>query len=207
MNIKIVDSKLSNVSSVKNMIHWVGHEATIVRNLNKVKDGDRIILPGIGNFGKAMNYLKHHGLVDQIHEIANKKKNPILGICLGMQLLGSSSDENRLTKGLSLIKNKVRKFKRTELKKLNLPHVGFNNIKVNTNDNNFFSNLPKKIDFYFVHAYRMLVEDLKCDYATCIYGIKFLASFNKDNIFGTQFHPEKSQDNGLNLLKNFITNA
>ena len=207
INIALIDLEMGNLKSVQNSLDYLGYDYEIVQSSKDLNNYTHIILPGVGSFKKAMNKLKETKLKEKIIYAVKYKKVKILGICLGMQLLGSSSDENGLTKGLSLIKNKVRKFKRTELKKLNLPHVGFNNIKVNTNDNNFFSNLPKKIDFYFVHAYRMLVEDLKCDYATCIYGIKFLASFNKDNIFDTQFHPEKSQDNGLNLLKNFITNA
>ena len=195
MNIKIIDSKLSNVSSVKNMINWVGHEATIVSNLNKVEDGDRIILPGIGNFGKAMNYLKQHGLVDKINEIAKKKKNPILGICLGMQLLMNESEESPGIKGLGLIDGSVKKF--------NFKNVGWNTLEL-LNENPIFNNFNKSQSrYYFVHSYFVNCKNSENVLSKTNYGLTFDSAIFKENIYGFQFHPEKSLKHGANLIKNF----
>ncbi len=202
MNIKIIDSKLSNVSSVKNMINWVGHEATIIENLNKVEDGDRIILPGIGNFGKAMNYLNEHGLVEKIHEIANKKKNPILGICLGMQLLMNESEESPGINGLGLIDGSVKKFN-FEDKQLKIPHVGWNTLKL-SNEHPIFNNFNKnKSRYYFVHSYFVNCKNSENVLSRTNYGQTFHSAIFKENIFGFQFHPEKSLKHGANLIKNF----
>tara|TARA_Y100001978_G_scaffold146601_1_gene131568 strand:- start:78 stop:701 length:624 start_codon:yes stop_codon:yes gene_type:complete len=202
MNIKILDSKLSNVSSVKNMINWVGHEAIIVTNLNEVRDGDRIILPGIGNFGKAMNYLKHHGLVDQIHEIANRKKNPILGICLGMQLLMNESEESPGIKGLGLIDGSVKKFN-FKNEQLKIPHVGWNTLDL-LNENPIFNNFNKtQSRYYFVHSYFVNCKNSENVLSKTNYGLTFDSAIFKENIYGFQFHPEKSLKHGANLIKNF----
>ena len=202
MNIKIIDSKLSNVSSVKNMINWVGHEATIVKNLNEVRDGDRIILPGIGNFGKAMNYLKQHGLVDKIHEIAKKKNNPILGICLGMQLLMNESEESPGIKGLGLIDGSVKKFN-FKNEQLKIPHVGWNTLEL-LNENPIFNNFHKSQSrYYFVHSYFVNCKNSENVLSRTNYGFTFDSAIFKENIYGFQFHPEKSLKHGANLIKNF----
>tara|TARA_B100000963_G_scaffold197974_1_gene172297 strand:+ start:5901 stop:6536 length:636 start_codon:yes stop_codon:yes gene_type:complete len=202
IKIKILDSKLSNVSSVKNMINWVGHEATIVRNLNEVIDGDRIILPGIGNFGKAMNYLKHHGLEDQIHEIANRKKNLILGICLGMQLLMNESEESPGIRGLGLIDGSVKKFN-FKNEQLKIPHVGWNTLDL-LNENPIFNNFNKtQSRYYFVHSYFVNCKNSENVLSKTNYGLTFDSAIFKENIYGFQFHPEKSLKHGANLVKNF----
>ncbi len=203
INLALIDLGMGNLGSVKNSLNFLGFNFEVIKFPKELRKQTHIILPGVGSFKKAMKILREKKLDKRIKHLVLEEKVKILGICLGMQLLGSSSDENGLTKGLALIENKVRKFKNSELKKLKNPHVGFNNIDIKSNNKNFFQNLSKSSNFYFVHSYRMLVENLNCDYATCKYGIEFLASFNKDNIYGTQFHPEKSQDSGLNLLKNF----
>ena len=132
-----------------------------------------------------------------------KKKN-ILGICLGMQLLSASSTENGFTNGLSLIKNKVEKFKKEDVQNNNIPHVGFNNIKIIDDKDGFFKNINKDSNFYFVHSYRMDANNLKNNFAMCNYGEDFLAAFNIDNIYGVQFHPEKSQSCGIQIITNFL---
>ena len=202
MNIKIIDSKLSNVSSVKNMIEWVGHNATVVENLKNIEDGDRIILPGIGNFGKAMNYLHENNLVKQIQEIAQNKKNPILGICLGMQLLMNESEESPGINGLGLIDGSVKKFNFSN-NQLKIPHIGWNTFDIIRN-NPILNNFDRiKSRYYFVHSYFVDCNNNDNVLSKTNYGISFDSVISQDNIFGFQFHPEKSLKHGANLIKNF----
>ncbi len=120
-----------------------------------------------------------------------------------MQLLGSHGTEDGETEGLALVSNRVDKFTPQELGPNKLPHVGFNTVQLQE-QSGLFRNLPEEADFYFVHSYRMLVEEMACNKATCVYGTEFLAAFQMGNVYGTQFHPEKSQTNGLSLLRNFL---
>ena len=144
-------------------------------------------------------------LLDQaIIESVTDSETRLLGICLGMQLLGDSSDEDGFTKGLGLVKMKFEYFDEPDDKlNIKIPHVGFNTIKPSTG-NGIFKGLENSPEFYFVHSYRALLDSPIGIYATCEYGVKFLAAFDNGNICGTQFHPEKSQTNGLIMLKNFI---
>lgn len=202
MNIKIIDSKLSNVSSVKNMIEWVGHNATIVENLKNIEDGDRIILPGIGNFGKAMNYLHENNLVKQIQEVAQNKKNPILGICLGMQLLMNESEESPGINGLGLIEGSVKKFNFSN-NQLKIPHIGWNTFDIIRN-NPILNDFDRETSrYYFVHSYFVDCYNSDNVLSKTNYGISFDSVISQDNIFGFQFHPEKSLKHGANLIKNF----
>jgi glutamine amidotransferase len=162
-------------------------------------------LPGVGSFKKAMENLKINGLHQAIQECANNKGINLLGICLGMQLLCESSSEGGFTKGLSLIKNKVETFTQKEIGNKKIPHVGFNQVKIEK-DSSLFKNINDNSDFYFDHSFRVIQNKNLKNFQTCEYGTKFVASFEKDNIYGTQFHPEKSQSNGLTLMYNFLNN-
>ena len=205
-NIKlaVIDIGMGNIRSIENSLNYLSFKYKIINQPKKLEKYTHLILPGVGSYKKAMNMLNKTKFTNSIKLLVRQKKIKILGICLGMQLLGSSSNEGGYTKGLSLIKNKTVKFSTKELKKKKIPHVGFNSIEIKSNKNYFYKNIPKQANFYFVHSYRMLVENFSDDCTTTKYGINFLSSFNKDNIYGTQFHPEKSQNNGLNLIKNFL---
>ena len=138
-----------------------------------------------------------------LNDAVKNKETKILGICLGMQLLGSHGTEDGDSKGLGLVANKVEMFTDNELGQNKIPHVGFNSVKFNETEG-LFKDIDKESNFYFTHSYMMLRDNIKGRYGECQYGISFLAAFEQGNICGTQFHPEKSQTNGLILLKNFL---
>jgi len=204
VKLAVIDIGMGNIRSIENSLNYLSFKYKIINQPKKLEKYTHLILPGVGSYKKAMNMLNKTKFTNSIKLLVRQKKIKILGICLGMQLLGSSSNEGGYTKGLSLIKNKTVKFSTKELKKKKIPHVGFNSIEIKSNKNYFYKNIPKQANFYFVHSYRMLVENFSDDCTITKYGINFLSSFNKDNIYGTQFHPEKSQNNGLNLIKNFL---
>lgn len=204
IKVGIVDFGMGNLNSVCNALKFLGLEFTIILKPDDLNNLTHIILPGVGSFKKAMTNLSLLNLVEKIRSSVLNEKKKILGICLGMQLLGSSSTEDGYTEGLSLINNRVRIFSTKETKKKSIPHVGFNTIKIFNNRSFFFNKINDNSNFYFIHSYRMLREELIDNYALCNYGSDFLAAFNYKNIFGTQFHPEKSQSNGLQLLYNFL---
>ena len=200
----IVDFGMGNINSICNALKFIGSEFTIVLKPDDLNNLTHIILPGVGSFKKAMTNLSSLDLVEKIRNSVLSEKKKILGICRGMQLLGSSSTEDGYTEGLSLINNKVRIFSSKETMQKNIPHIGFNTIKIFNNRTFFFNKIDDNSNFYFIHSYRMLREELIDNYALCNYGSDFLAAFNYNNIFGTQFHPEKSQSNGLQLIYNFL---
>jgi glutamine amidotransferase len=201
----ILNFGMGNIISVKNIFDYLGCKTTVSSNYQDIKNFSHIVLPGVGSFKKAMNNLKSLKLNEEIIEQVTVKKKKILGICLGMQLLGSSSTENGLCEGLKLITNEVIKFEDYKFDKLKFPHVGFNNIKIINNKNNFFNEIDDMDNFYFNHNYFMSIDHFRDNYATCDYGNSFVAAFKKDNLFGVQFHPEKSQSSGLKILSNFLS--
>lgn len=206
MIVGIVNFKMGNINSVSNALNFLGCENKIINTVEDFENITHIILPGVGSFNDAMINLNKLNFVSKIKEKVFEEKKKILGICLGMQLLGISSTENGFTKGLSLIDNKVEKFSKQDVKENNIPHVGFNNINIIDDKNGFFKNLTNKSNFYFVHSYRMEINNLKTDFALCNYGTDFLAAFKFRNIYGVQFHPEKSQSCGIQILTNFLNN-
>ena len=203
ISIGILDYGMGNLKSVEISLNYLGCKNTLIRNPNVLNSYSHIILPGVGSFKRAIKNLKLIGMDKALIEAANRKKQKILGICLGMQLLFNSSTEDGFTKGLNLIEGKVEKFSAKETQNLKVPHVGFNQISFD-NKNIFFKNIKNNSDFYFDHSYRIVNFKKKINPVTSNYGIDFLSGFNFENIYGTQFHPEKSQSNGLLLLKNFI---
>ena len=206
MIVGIVNFKMGNINSVCNALNFLGCDNKIINTLEDFKNITHLILPGVGSFNDAMINLNNLNFVSKIREQVFEKKKKILGICLGMQLLGSSSTENGFTNGLSLIENKVEKFSKEEVKENNIPHVGFNNINIIDDKNGFFKNLNNDSNFYFVHSFRMKANNIKNDFALCNYGTDFLAAFKFRNIYGVQFHPEKSQSCGIQILTNFLKN-
>jgi len=199
----IVDFGMGNIWSVAGAIRYLGGKAVVSSDPDLISKSDCLILPGVGSFRKAMAVLSETGIQTAIEECVQSRGSKILGICLGMQLLGAQGTEDGETEGLGLIENRVEKFLYRTDQNLKIPHIGFNSTIISENQG-LFENLPKTADFYYVHAYRMLPEKLSGRIATCRYGIEFLAAFEFANICGTQFHPEKSQTNGLVLLKNFL---
>ncbi len=197
----VIDYGMGNLFSVASALRYLGCEPLISDDPRVVKTTPHVILPGVGSFRLAMERLRAKGLDDAMRETVQSGNN-LLGICLGMQLLGASSTEDGSTAGLGVIANTVQLF--DESTGIKIPHVGFNEITP-TSTKGLFEGLPEKPHFYFVHSYRMSVGELDCAHATCTYGDEFLAAFDMGNVCGAQFHPEKSQANGLQLLKNFLT--
>ncbi|HRG60921.1 MAG TPA: imidazole glycerol phosphate synthase subunit HisH [Aliarcobacter cryaerophilus] len=196
----IIDYNMGNLASVYNACSKFTKDLKIVKNADDLKNLDKIILPGVGAYKDAMQHLEDSGLKDAILDFANSKK-PLLGICLGMQLLFESSEEFGYTKGLGLIEGKVVKFDKSKMSSyLKIPHMGWN--KIVNKDNPLFKNLQNPY-LYFVHSYHVITDD-KYTIATTNYGYDFVSAVNKDNIFGFQPHPEKSHNNGLKILENFI---
>jgi imidazole glycerol-phosphate synthase subunit HisH len=206
LRVAVIDYGMGNVWSVISALKYLGAEPKLVCDPKEILSYDFIVLPGVGSFKKGMEALKSRGIDKTICEAVNNKGAKILGICLGMQLLGSCGTEGGEINGLGLVNNVVDRFTDEELSENKIPHVGFNPVKF-SDDTGLFRDLPENADFYFTHSYRMLAENINGGHALCKYGINFLAAFEVNNICGTQFHPEKSQTNGLILLRNFLGEA
>jgi len=202
MKIVIVDYGMGNIRSIVGALKHLGvNEISISSKFEEIRACDKLILPGVGSFGKAMNQIKEKQLDKSLYQVVVKEKKPILGICLGMQLLGISSTEDGFNDGLKFINGDVTKFEYSTLK---IPHVGFNQVFF-ANDTLLYKNFPQMADFYFTHSFKMQ-SSKSIKQSFCDYGGEFIASFEVDNIAGVQFHPELSQNNGLKLLRNFINN-
>lgn len=201
--VTVIDYGMGNLHSVLGALRYLGAQTTISSDPQHIKKADCLILPGVGSFRKAMLRIREAEMEDAILEAVTYKQRKVLGICLGMQLLGSYGTEDGGSSGLGLIPNRVEKFTADETNQLKIPHIGFNSTFFSQRKG-LFRNLHNPADFYYVHSYRMRIGDLDARIASCTHGIEFLAAFDKDNICGTQFHPEKSQTNGLLLLKNFL---
>lgn len=200
--IAVVNYGMGNLRSVQKGLERVGQDAVITSNPDIIKKASALVLPGVGAFGACMNNLQSYGLVDVVLS-SIKKGKPFLGICVGMQLLFSECEEFGKSLGLDILKGKVVRFPQTvNGARLKIPHMGWNNIKFKKNSP-FFKGLPDNSFVYFVHSYHPIPEDKDIIATTTKYGIEFTSSVYKDNIFATQFHPEKSQTTGLNILRNF----
>jgi len=199
--IAIIDYNIGNLASVYNACKLIGHEATIVKDPSKLCEYDKIILPGVGAFGDAMDNLISTGMFDAVKQFAKTNK-PILGICLGMQLLFESSSEFGFTEGLGLIPGKVIAFDKSkmDMDEHKIPHVGWN--KVFTKESILFEGLDSPY-LYFVHSFHVLTDE-KYAIGKTHYGYDFVSAVQNENIYGFQPHPEKSHDNGIQILKNFV---
>ena len=197
--IAIIDYDAGNIKSVEKALKTLGQEVIVTRDAEIILKADKVILPGVGAFGDAMGKLHDYGLVDVIYKVV-EKNTPFLGICLGLQLMFESSEETPGVEGLGILKGKIVKI--PENGDLKIPHMGWNSLHFQ-NNGRLFANLPQDSYVLFVHSYYLQADDesivkATTDYSTCIH-----ASVEKDNVFACQFHPEKSSDVGLTILKNF----
>ena len=206
MNVTIVDYQSGNISSVINSFTEVAKgkvNLEVTSDIKKINTSDKIVLPGQGSFKSCVDSLNNiNGLVDTLKEFAIKKKKPLLGICVGLQMFADIGYEEAETKGLGWISGKVSKID-NQNGKFKLPHIGWNQINI-VKDSKIFKDVENNSQMYFVHSYEFIPNDKNVISATTDYSSNIVCSVEKENIFGTQFHPEKSDKIGLQLIKNFI---
>ena len=198
--IAIIDYDAGNLKSVEKALVSLGEEVLVSRDSSEILQADKVILPGVGSFGDAMNNLDKFGLVDTIKKVTGNG-TPFLGICLGLQLLFKESDETPGAEGLDILPGKILKIPAKDGFKI--PHMGWNSLEL-INQGRLFQNLPADPYVYFVHSYYLKAEEPEIVKATTWYSTTIHASVEKGNIFACQFHPEKSSDVGLKILKNFV---
>lgn len=202
MQIAIVDYGMGNVRSLVNAFEYIGEDAIVTKDIDELSASDRIVLPGVGAFGDAANAIRQQGLEPILTELAMDTKKPMLGICLGMQLFAKSSCEHGQHKGLGWLDADIESLQVE--RPLKVPHVGWNNIDF-PRDDWLFKGLPSgEANFYFVHSFHMVCHDKSQLLATVDYGGAVTAIARHENLLAIQFHPEKSQDNGLQLLQNWV---
>ncbi len=197
--IAIIDYDAGNLKSVEKALLRLGEEAVVSRERETILEADKVILPGVGSFGDAMGKLREFGLDKVIYEVV-EKGTPFLGICLGLQLLFERSDEAPGVKGLGILKGEILRIPAYE--GLKIPHMGWNSLELK-NSGRLFEGLPQNPYVYFVHSYYLKAEEEDIVKASTWYSTEIHASVEKDNVFACQFHPEKSSDTGLQILKNF----
>ena len=204
MNVTIVDYNSGNISSVINSFTEVAKvKIEVTSNLKKIKSSDKVVLPGQGSFKSCVEALNAiNGLTDTLNEFAINNKKPLLGICVGLQMFADVGYEETTTKGLGWISGKVSKID-NQNGKYKLPHIGWNQINI-VKDSKIFKDIENNSHMYFVHSYEFIPEDKNVISATTDYSSNIVCSVEKENIFGTQFHPEKSDKMGLKIIDNFI---
>jgi glutamine amidotransferase len=206
MNVTIVDYNSGNISSVINSFQEVVKDKVnieVTSDLNKIKSSDKIVLPGQGSFKSCIDALNRiDGLVDTLNDFVTSKKKPLFGICVGLQMFADVGYEEKETKGLGWISGKVLKID-NQNGKYKLPHIGWNEINI-VKESKIFKDIENNSHMYFVHSYEFIPEDKNVISATTDYSSNIVCSVEKENIFGTQFHPEKSDKIGLKIIDNFI---
>jgi imidazole glycerol-phosphate synthase subunit HisH len=206
MNVTIVDYNSGNISSVTNSFEEVAKDKVkieVTSDLNKIKSSDKLVLPGQGSFKSCVDALNSiNGLVDTLNEFAIHEKKPLLGICVGLQMFADIGYEETKTKGLGWISGKVLKID-NQNGKYKLPHIGWNQINI-LKESKIFKDIDNNPHMYFVHSYEFIPEDTSVISSTTDYSSNIVCSVEKENIFGTQFHPEKSDKIGLKMIDNFI---
>ena len=206
MNVIIVDYKSGNISSVINSFKEVAKDKVkidVTSDLKKIKSSDKVVLPGQGSFKSCTDALNSiNGLIETLNEFAISNKKPLLGICVGLQMFADVGYEETETKGLGWISGKVSKIDNKN-GKYKLPHIGWNQIEI-VKESKIFKNIDNNSHMYFVHSYEFIPNDKNLISSTTDYSSKIICSVEKENIFGTQFHPEKSEKIGLQLIENFI---
>ena len=198
--IAIIDYDAGNIKSVEKALQSLGQEVVLTRDKDVLLNADKVILPGVGAFGDAMDRLNEYGLTDTIKKIVEKNTH-FLGICLGLQLLFDSSEEAPGVKGLGILKGRIVRFPSDM--GLKIPQIGWNELK-QPNKGRLFKGIEDGEFVYFVHSYYLIADDIKDVVATTQYGVTVHASVERGNVFACQFHPEKSSDVGLRILRNFI---
>jgi glutamine amidotransferase len=205
MKVAIVNYGMGNLASVKRVLEELGAEPFVAEGPASLADADRVVLPGVGAFPAAMHSLTHQGWRDALQYVTVERRKPLLGICLGMQLLASRGEEGQPTDGLGFIDGTVRRLDAIGCA-LRIPHVGWNQI-THVNDDPMFARIPQESDFYFVHSFAFAPEAADSVVAFTDYGAPVVAAVRKQNIWGVQFHPEKSSRAGRQLLQNFLDYA
>jgi glutamine amidotransferase len=199
--IAIIDYGMGNLRSVQKGFEYTGHEAVVTSDAKTILNADKVVLPGVGAFSDCMKNLEQYGLIESVRKSISSGK-PFLGICLGLQLLFTESEEFGLSKGLNIIKGKVIRFNGPEFADLKIPHMGWNSLTFKRRPP-ALAEVPENSHVYFVHSFHVVPEDKSVIATTTPYGIEFVSSIWKDNILAMQFHPEKSQALGLSILKHF----
>jgi imidazole glycerol-phosphate synthase subunit HisH len=203
VTVGILNYGLGNLQSIKNVIHKIGGKAEIIDDVSQLKDAQKLILPGIGAFDDGMTCLQEKSWIDALHHVVLEKKIPTLGICLGMQLMCNKSEEGKLP-GLGWFDANVVKFKMPQGSTFKIPHMGWNAIDVKkSNPIIHFKNEEQR--FYFVHSYHVVCNSQSDLLATANHGYEFTAAISNNNIFATQFHPEKSHRFGMELMQHFLS--
>jgi glutamine amidotransferase len=197
--IAIIDYDAGNLKSVEKALKFLGQDVIITREKQEILNADKVILPGVGSFGDAMDKLHHYQLVEAIKEVA-AKGTPLLGICLGLQLLFERSDESEGVEGLSILKGEILRI--PDCEGLKIPHMGWNSLTIKQGAK-LFQGIADGAYVYFVHSYYLKARNDEDVAATTNYSTLIHASVERDNVFACQFHPEKSGDIGLNILRNF----
>lgn len=201
--IAIVDYGCGNLGSIKNMIRKIGGEAVITSDSEEIKKADKIILPGVGSFDTGMNNLKKSGFINVLNEKAFVEKVPVLGICLGMQLMTKGSEEG-VESGLGWFEAETIKFKFEKGSKNKIPNMGWKNV-LQKKSSIYFRDMFEEPRFYFVHSYYVQSNKSEDILTTTVYGTEYVSAFEKDNLCGVQFHPEKSHKYGMKLFSNFLS--
>tara|TARA_Y100001968_G_C19440420_1_gene762208 strand:+ start:647 stop:1264 length:618 start_codon:yes stop_codon:yes gene_type:complete len=200
--ISILDYGLGNLGAFKTIYKRLNIQATITKDPKELLKSQGLILPGVGSFDSAMKKLKLSGLRSSLDEAVLDKNIPILGVCVGMQILADSSEEG-VCEGLGYISGEVRTIDNNKEEQLDLPHMGWNKIMPTNKEDLMWSNINSLRGFYFLHSYHFVPQDDKHIFSSTFYGETFVSAVKKGNIYGFQFHPEKSHENGISLLKNF----
>lgn len=198
--IAIIDYDAGNIKSVEKAMRYLGQDVEITRDRERILAVDKVILPGVGAFGDAMEKIRQYGLEEVIRQVVDRG-TPFLGICLGLQLLFEESEESPGAKGLGILKGKIRRIPGGE--GLKIPHMGWNTLEL-SGDGRLFRGVPEEPFVYFVHSYYLEAQEEEIVKAVTWYGAKIHASVEKENVFACQFHPEKSSSTGLLMLKNFV---
>lgn len=203
MSIIIIDHGLANIHSVVNILKHLNFYPKVIQNSNDLKEGDKIILPGIGSAAAVWNNLNEKGFIEPLKELVEIQKKPILGICVGMQLMTEGSEEGN-SPGFGWIKGRCIRFRSLETNPIKIPHMSWNEVFPKP-DKRLFGQSTESQKFYFVHSFYVECKNKEDVSATCHYGHEFVAAIENENIFGVQFHPEKSHIYGMHLLQNFLT--
>lgn len=198
--IAIIDYDAGNIKSVEKAMRYLGQDVEITRDRERILAADKVILPGVGAFGDAMEKIRQYGLEEVIRQVVDRG-TPFLGICLGLQLLFEESEESPGAKGIGILKGKIRRIPGGE--GLKIPHMGWNTLEL-SGDGRLFRGVPEEPFVYFVHSYYLEAQEEEIVKAVTWYGTKIHASVEKENVFACQFHPEKSSSTGLLMLKNFV---
>ncbi|MHB8893774.1 MAG: imidazole glycerol phosphate synthase subunit HisH [Candidatus Geothermincolia bacterium] len=200
--IVVIDYGMGNLGSITNMFRKIGAEVTVSTRTDEIERAEKIVLPGVGSFDHGMESLERLGLVPILHEKVLMRGTPVLGICLGMQLMTRSSEEGARS-GMGWVAARTKKFRFTAEREERVPHMGWNDVRY-TKESKLLQGISGEARYYFVHSYHVVCEDPSDVLATCDYGYPFTAAFEHGHIVGVQFHPEKSHKYGLQLLTSFV---